>query len=65
MENHARCSKTGRTAFGLDGVSLASDDERVERANRARFSSRPPNPPSSLLPLAVARATPRPRASRG
>ena len=36
MENHARCSKTGRTAFGLDGVSLASDDERVSaRETRA------------------------------
>ena len=42
-ENHARCSKTGRTALGLDCVSLASDDERVERAKRARFSSRPPS----------------------
>ena len=38
-----RCSKPGRTAFGLVGVFLASDDERVERANRARFSSSSPS----------------------
>jgi hypothetical protein len=51
-ENHARCSKTGATAFGLDCVSLASDDERVsaretravlvspaERRRRRRFRS--------------------------